>query len=379
MSEVSTFNIQINSQGFWKTVLQPSLIETGAAAGDGILPGSISENFVIMDSVSMNQGAPLIDVYQNANILQDATASCAIDFKDVANLSGRRLYVKELIGASKFCGQAFFQGAMKDIRTNPAAKLEFYNLNAKMFKNGLRIDNLTNAWMGDESRAETANNVQAGQAILYSLNRYDGIVKRISHYLNTNVPGTTTKYIAAGQSTQLTIADANFVFGDGEALQAIKQLYDSQSDLMQMFPDQSKVIYVDNRWYNAYRIDLTNKGLNNVQTLDYIRGGVLGTEYNGIEVRPMGVFNVTLAQLNAANPAQQNHYGVLTLRQNFMFGLNKDYQNVGPYLDLSMYIYYDNHSRAWKYEAGLTAGIDILAPQFVCQAYSSNIKTIIGA
>lgn len=367
----------ISSQGTWDTILQPALSDTLSGS---LFPNEIiSEDFIVWDNVSLGMGRPIIDMYQDANILRDVTASCILQYKDSANLGGRRLNVKELYGASRQCFQTFYQGDFKDFAQNPEAYNTFFNYQTSSFTNAVRTDIATNSWWGKDSRPENET-AQSGMTVTYSLSRYNGWIVKYNQYLAAgSVPST--------QSNTVVTSNGDGTMTPQDAYNNLKTLVDSRSPLMKSFPTDMFEILIDVEWHRMYERYLISTGNGSIGAPAFNMAGVSANQFEGYIVRSKPIWTICMNQLLGGSGT--GYYGLLTIKRNGIFGTDKNYvmpllqgmsmqDSNGNTTSLGMWVYYDLHDHQWKLVSGLTAGIDLLAPWFACQMYSSNVSTFIS-
>lgn len=334
----------IDSLAFYESVIQPAFAD--------ILPqgfpykGTLNE-FTIMDNVSSKR--PIIDIRRAQNIMQRRDASCDIIYKKVFGATTRQISVEEVYGATQFCRNEFYQGALKDWRSKDPL---FGNKILPYFQQAVNTDIASNSYFGDVTRVTLATDT-------FSTSVFDGVFKWIKAYIANGV-------IPAGQT--LTINDGTDYYGGGgpaAAYALLKSMYEKRPLLMKSYADSQQAYYVSKEIADAYEDYLIQTGSTN-GNLTYLQNGIKSLKYKGIDVLVEPIWTPVITQIKGS----AGYAAVLTLRGNFVFATDKDYGE-GEDGKTALEVWYEQKDMTWYYRLFLKAGTQIALPEFVVVALSS--------
>lgn len=332
----------IDSLSFFQAVIQPAFAD--------IVPqgfpyrGTLNE-FTLMDNVPSSR--LIIDIRRVQNILQRRDASCDVNYKKVVGATTRKVSTEEVYGATQFCRNEFYKGALKDWRNNDPL---FGNKILPYFQGAVNIDIASNSYFGDVDRV-VASTAQ------WSTNVFDGIFKWLKRY-------TTAGVIPSAQA--LAIADGtSFSSSPATAYNLIKQMYDAQNPLMYSFEDQQKAYYVSKEIARGYEDYLIAAGQ---QAAGYIllANGIKALAYKGIPIFEESIWTPIITEIKGS----AGYAAVLTLRGNFVFATDTEYGE-GEDGRTALEVWYEKKDMKWYYRLFLKAGTQIALPEFVVYALSS--------
>ena len=332
----------IDSLSFHQAVIQPAFAD--------IIPqgfpyrGTLNE-FTLMDNVVSKRN--IVDIRRVQNILQRRDASCDVNYKKVVGASTRQISVDEIYGATTFCRNEFYQGALKDWRNSDPL---FGNKILPYFQQAVNIDVASNSYFGDVDRVVGVN-------AQWSTNVFDGIFKWIKKYITaTVIPAAQTIAIADG--TDYTGTPAN-------AYNLIKALYDKQNALMYSFESSQKAFYVSKEIASGYEDYLISVGIES-QGYTLIGEGIKVLAYKGIPIFTESIWTPIITEIKGA----AGYAAVLTLRGNFVFATDKEYGE-GEDGKTALEVWYEKKDMKWYYRLFMKAGTQIALPEHVVVAMSS--------
>lgn len=324
--------VVIKGPEYFEKIIRPTLGDI--LPETNIFSGPLGE-FTVLDDVS--ESADIFDFAEFGNILQRRDASCEIKFSPLGKATARKVFTAELAAATKFCRQAFYQGALKDWRKGDPL---FGNKILPWFRRAWQTDLVGNMYFGDITRVDAAN-------ARYSTNEFDGILTQYRKFIASGaIPGGQTFNVPNGD-----ITPAN-------AYAYLKSLYDKQPMEMGLFTPTEKAIYIDQAWFDAYEEYLTQTNSGTTEHANAIQNGTRVRAFKGIPVIVNKWFGPILFQIAGAVA----HFGVLTVRGNFVFATDKDYGE-GPNGDQALAVWYSWDELVWKYLQVLKAGTTIIAPE----------------
>src|SRR5690348_11368172 len=102
----------IDALAFHAAIIAPAFVDLVPGTPQNYT-GYLNE-FTLMDNVVSSK--PIIDIKRAQNIMQRRDASCDIIYKKVFGASTRKISTEEVYGATQFCRNEFYQGALKDWR-----------------------------------------------------------------------------------------------------------------------------------------------------------------------------------------------------------------------------------------------------------------------
>jgi len=334
--------VSINSLSFHEAVIQPAFQD--------IIPqgfpyrGTLNE-FTLMDNVGSKR--PIIDIRRVQNILQRRDGSCDVNYKKVVGATTRQISVDEIYGATTFCRNEFYQGALKDWRNRDPL---FGNKVLPYFQGAVNIDVASNSYFGDTDRVTSPT-------ATWSTNVFDGIFKWIKRYIAGAV-------IPAGQ-TAVIAANTNYQTNPAAAYNLIKDLYDKQNPLMYSFEDGQKAFYVCKEIANGYEDYLISVGLDS-QGYTLLETGIKVLAYKGIPVLHEPIWTPIITEIKGGTPG---YAAVLTLRGNFVFATDKEYGE-GEDGRTALEVWYEKKDMKWYYRLFMKAGTQIALPEHIVVAMS---------
>jgi len=336
-------SFEIPSLAFHEAVIHPAFAD--------ILPqgfpyqGTLNE-FTLMDNVKTKK--PIVDIRRAKNIMQRRDASCDIIYKKVFGATTRMISVEEVYGATQFCRNEFYQGALKDWRAKDPL---FGEKILPYFQQALNTDIASNSYFGDVDRVTLVTDE-------WSTNIFDGVFKWIKKYI-------TAGLIPAAQT--IAIADATNYYavgGPAAAYALLKSMYEKQPVLMGAYTDAQKAFYVSKEIASAYEDYLTAVGAAN-GNISYTTEGIKILKFKGIPVLVEEIWTPIITQIKGAS----GFAAVLTLRGNFVFATDKEYGE-GEDGKTALEVWYEKKEMTWFYRMFLKAGTQIALPEFVVVALS---------
>jgi hypothetical protein len=335
-------SFSIDSLAFHESVIIPAFAD--------IIPqgfpyrGTLNE-FTLMDNVSSKRN--IIDIRRVQNILQRRDASCDINYKKVVGATTRQISVEEVYGATQFCRNEFYKGALKDWRSNDPL---FGNKILPYFQEAVNVDVASNSYFGDVDRvvAPTAQ---------WSSNVFDGVFKWIKRYITASV-------IPAGQT--ITIADGtDYNTTPSAAYDLLKAMYAKQNQLMYSFLDTQKAFYVSKEIARGFEDYLIAAGITNGYITDAMTG-IKTLAYKGIPILEEPIWTPIITEIKGS----AGYAAVLTLRGNFVFATDKDYGE-GEDGKTALEVWYETKDMMWYYRLFMKAGTQIALPEFIVVAMTA--------
>jgi hypothetical protein len=334
----------IDSLAFHAAVIQPAFAD--------IIPqgfpfrGTLNE-FSLMDDVKTKK--PIIDIRRAQNIMQRRDASCDIIYKKVFGASTRFISTEEIYGATQFCRNEFYQGALKDWRAGDPL---FGNKILPYFQQAANTDVATNAYFGDVDRVGAPTDA-------FSTNVFDGVFKWMNKYIDANViPAAQTIAIADGES----YTDDQ---GPATAFALIKSMYDKQPVLMNAWTDEQKAFYVSKEIAKGVEDYYIAVGFAGGFIMDAITG-IKTLAYKGIPILVEELWTPVITQIKGGI----GYAAVLTVRGNFVFATDKEYGE-GEDGKTALEVWYEKKDMQWYYRLFLKAGTQIALPEYIIVALSS--------
>lgn len=334
--------LQIDALSFFEAVIQPAFAD--------IVPpgfpyrGTLNE-FTLMDDVPSKR--TIIDIRRVQNILQRRDASCDINYKKVVGATTRQISTEEIYGATQFCRNEFYKGALKDWRGDDPF---FGDKILPYFQSAVNVDIASNSYFGDVQRVVPTT-------AQWSTNIFDGVFTWLKRYTTSGViPSAQTVAIADG---------TDYTTSPTSAYNLLKALYDKQSALMYSFEDLQKAFYVSKEIAKGYEDYLIAAGQN---ALGYVTltTGIRVLAYKGIPIFEESIWTPIITELKGS----AGYAAVLTLRGNFVFATDSEYGE-GPDGKTALVVWYDMRDEKWLYKLFLKAGTQIALPEFVVYALSS--------
>jgi hypothetical protein len=325
--------IVVDGPNFYETIVLPSF-------GDNITDSDVRNGFfgefIIMDDVTDSK--KIIDITPIGNILKRRDASCTLIPSYVGRADARRISVTELYGYVEHCAQEFYQGCLKDWRNGDPI---FVDKIETFFRKAIREDLISLMYFGDVDRVDAAG-------AKWNTNKFDGIFKQYALAIASGrLPGAQTFNVP------------NAAISPANAKAYLEQMFVAQDELLGLMADNEKAFYIDKQWADAYEDYLIATGATNGEAVNYVQDGIKVRAYKGIPIFVNKIFQPILKQITGdANP----HFGILTIRGNFIFATDKNYGE-GPNLDIAFKVWYDWNTLQWKYINVLKAGTAIGLPE----------------
>lgn len=325
--------ISIPGEKFFEEIVLPSF---GDNISDSDVRNGFFGEFMVMDDVSDSR--KIIEITPVGNILKRRDASCKLIPSYVGRADARRISVTELYGYVEHCQQEFYQGCLKDWRSGSQ---RFIDRITEYFRKAIREDLIALMYFGDVERVETPGE-------RWALNKFDGIFKQYA------------QAVASGRvpsSQHFTIPNA--VINASNAVAYLESMIQKQDELMGLMADTEKAFYIDKQWADAYEDYLIATGATNGLAVNYVQDGITVRAYKGIPIFVNKMFQPGLKLMTGdTNP----HWGILTIRGNFIFATDKSYGE-GPNLDVAFKVWYDWDELLWKFANFLKAGTAIALPE----------------
>lgn len=336
-------SFKLDSLAFHEFIVKPAFAD--------ILPqgfpfkGTLNE-FTLMDDVVTKR--PIIDINRAKNIMQRRDASCDIIYKKIFGATVRHISVDEIYGATQFCRNEFYQGALKEFRAKDPL---FGNKILPYFQEAVNTDIASNAYFGDVNRVP-------GPGDQWSTNIFDGIFKWINFYINAGL-------IPAGQ----TIAIPNgydYYAGGGPlaAYQLFKSMYEKQPVLMKAWSKNDKAFYSSEEIASAYEDYLIATGATS-GNIEIIKNGDKQLRYKGIPILVEPLWTPVITEIKGA----AGYAVILTVRGNFVFATDKNYGE-GEDGKTALEVFYDQKEMQFYYRIFMKAGTQIALPEFMVVALS---------
>jgi hypothetical protein len=325
--------VSINGPQFFELIVKPSFGDL--VPGLGVRNGYFGE-FIVMTDVAHER--KIIDIRRLKNILRRRDASCHTEYTPIAKAGLRKIIVTELGGGMKMCKEEFYQGCLKDWKKGDPA---FVDGIVDYFRNGIATDMMTLMYFGDVELPEDSdpNN--------FNVNQFDGIFTQYKKYVAANV-------IKSGQTFNVP----NAVISASNAKSYLENLYSKQDSLMSVMLDTDKAFYIDKAWADAYEDYLIASGQGSSESANFTQNGIKVRAYKNIPIFVNPFFNPVLTQIIGAN----SHFGVLTLRGNFVFATDDSYGD-GPNDDEALVVWYNYDEGQWKWRTALKGGTQIALPE----------------
>lgn len=337
-------SVTIDSLAFHEAVIHPAFAD--------IIPqgfpyqGTLNE-FTLMDNVVSKR--PIIDIRRAQNIMQRRDSSCDIIYKKVFGATTRQISVEEVYGATQFCRNEFYQGALKDWRNQDPL---FANKILPYFQQAVNTDIASNSYFGDVDRVDLPTDA-------FDTDTFDGIFKWIKAYIaNSMIPSGQTFTINNGES----FSDSG---GPQAAYDLLKELYDAQPILMYSFMDTQKAFYVSKEIAQGYKDYLAATSLSGGGYIDLTVNGVSERQlaFKGIPVLVEPIWTPVITQIKGS----AGYAAVLTIRGNFVFATDRNYGE-GEDGNTALEVWYERKDMTWYYRLFLKAGTQIALPEFIVVA-----------
>lgn len=332
----------IDSLSFHNAVIAPAFAD--------IIPqgfpyrGTLNE-FTLMNNVSSSR--VIVDIRRVQNILQRRDSSCDITYKKVFGASTRKVTVEEVYGATNFCRNEFYKGALKDYRNNDPL---FGNKILPFFQQAVNVDLASNSYFGDPARVVAVN-------ANWSTNIFKGVFAWLKEYTTANV-------IPLSQT--VAIADlTDYAANPTAAYNLIKSMYDKQNQLMYSFSESEKAYYVSKEILRGYEDYLIAAGITNGYITD-VQTGLRTLAYKGIPILEEPIWTPIITEIKGS----AGYAAVLTLRGNFVFATDSEYGE-GEDGKTALEVWYEKKDMTWYYRLFLKAGTQIALPEHVVYAIST--------
>lgn len=338
---ISENGVMIQPLAMFEVVVHPaftSLIGPGQGLFDGVLG-----DFLIIDNCPNRR--PIIDITPKFNILQREDTSCELIYKRVGTTALRYVETTQMYGATQHCKHEFYQGALRDFRSNREV---FEEKIVPFFLGATRTDLASNCWFGDVTRTVTA-------AQQFSTTVFDGIWKWIAAYTGNLIPSAQIFTPAATDYRN----PAHYV----DAFNAVDAAWRLQPVLMRAYPNDYKVMYVDQATLDGFTEYMKLLGTTSDTIVRWLEGDVKFDSYHNIAIVPVPLWEPVL---NIDIYGSGTHHAVLlTIRGNFMFATDKTYGE-GPDGDgEALLIWYRKLNRSWYYQQFMLGGTQVFLPDFI--------------
>jgi hypothetical protein len=336
---------QIDSLSFHKLIVSPAFADLAPDTAQGYT-GYLNE-FTLMDDVSSSR--PIVDIKRAQNIMQRRDASCDIIYKKVFGASTRKITTDEVYGATQFCRNEFYQGALKDWRGKDPL---FGKRILPYFQKAMSIDLVTNSYFGDVDRVTAV-------AANFSTGVYDGVFKWLKKYQGLGViPAAQTIAIADG--TDYTGTPAN-------AYNLLNAMYNKIPVLMwAQFTKADLSFYVSHEILEGYRAYLVATSTSN-GNITLLQNGLEVVKFNGIQVQEQPLWTPVITEIKGGTAG---YAAVLTVKGNFVFATDKSYGE-GEDGKTALEVWYEKKDMTWYYRLFLKAGTNVALPEMVVYAISS--------
>lgn len=308
--------------------------------GEGLYDGVIGD-FMIMDNVPNKR--PIIDITPKFNIMQREDKNCELIYKRIGTTALRYVTTDQMYGASQHCRHEFYQGALKDFRSN---KEVFENKIVPFFLGATRTDLASNCWFGDTSRIDTGT-------LQFSTTVFNGIWKWIETYTGTLIP--------AGQIFTPAATDYRNPAHYVDAFNAIDAAWRAQSVLMRAYPPKNKVIYCDQATLDGFTEYMKLLGTTSDVIVQWLMSDVKFDAYHDSPIVVVPLWEPVLSDILGVG---FHHAVLMTVRKNFIFATDKTYGE-GPDDNEALVIFYRRINRSWYYQQYLLGGTQIILPEFI--------------
>lgn len=348
----------LTTAGYTKFFIQPSFANINNTDGNydiGSIWEGANKGFRVMTDVPKgSDGAPILDVWQQYNVLRPSTASCDNDTTGIFNMSTRNINVAPVRAAFDLCLPEFYQLSLEKFRDSPEL---LTNLVVNAIFKGIMTDIVTTTWVGGTKRSAPTNSsgtyTQSQNNVIFGVNSFDGIFHYIGIYINNLIPS----------SQVLTITQAGNTITPSEAFTAVKNAYDAQGYLMMAAANEQKAFYCNRIFYNMYMRYYQTLGQTTESLLQYTVNGINTIGFNGIPFYVQGIWDAVLNQI-AGFPAKQQNVLILTMQENFIIGYDPKY-GVGGNLKTQFEIFYSQDAALWKYRFQTALGTQIANPAYM--------------
>lgn len=337
-------HFSIDSLAFFEAVIHPAFADI---IPDGFPFRGLLNEFTLMDDVPTKR--PIVDIRRAQNIMQRRDASCDIIYKKVFGATVRHISTDEIYGATQFCRNEFYQGALKDWRNGDPI---FQEKILPYFQGAVSTDIASNAYFGDVDRVALPDNA-------WSTNIYDGVFKWMKRYIvNGLIPANQTIAIADG-------TDYYAGGGPAAAYALLKTMHERQPVLMKAFTNEQKAYYVSQEIAEAYEDYLIATGSAN-GNIQIIKDGDKRLFYKGIPVLVEQIWTPIITEIKGS----AGYAAVLTIRGNFVFATDKNYGE-GEDGKTALEVWYEKKDMQFYYRLFMKAGTQIALPEFIVVALSS--------
>ena len=340
--QIQENGVSIEPLAMFEVIVHPAFTSL-VGPGDGVLDGVLGDT-VVMDNVPNRR--PIIDITPQFNILQREDANCELIYKRVGTTALRYVETTQMYGATQHCKHEFYQGALKDFRSNREV---FETKITPFFLAANRTDIASNFWFGDVSRINTS-------ALTFSSTIYDGIWKWIGLYTGNLIPAAQIFTPAATDYRN----PAHYV----DAFNAIDAAWRSQGILMRAYSPQNKVIYCDQATLDGFTEYCKLLGTTSDVIVNWLESDITFDSYHGT---PIVVVPLWEPMLNDILGAGFHHAVLMTMRRNFIFATDKSYGNdeEGDGGGDGLVVWYRKINRSWYQQQFLLGGTQIRVPEFI--------------
>lgn len=325
--------IVISGPNFYEMILKPSFGDL--LKGRDVRNGFFGE-FILMDDVASER--KIIDIRRLKNILRRRDASCATEYAPIAKAGLRKITTTAIGGGIQMCEEELYQGCLVDWES---ASPNFVDGIVDYFQDAIATDLMTLMYFGDVSLAGNSDPND------FNVNQFDGIYTQYNKYVAGGI-------VKSGQTFNIPAGSISA----SNAKVYLENLYSKQDSLMKIMLDSDKAFYIDKAWSDAYEDYLVASGQGSSESANFTQDGIKVRAYKGIPIFVNPFFNPVLNQIIGDGA----HFGVLTLRGNFVFGTDKNY-GTGPQRNQALVVWYDYEHDTWKWKTALKAGTQIALPE----------------
>lgn len=377
--DVKETSFILSSDGFTKFIIQPSFASlTDDTKYDAASFAQVNKGFIVMDDVKEDsKGRPIVDIWQQFNVLHPMNADCTTTTSQLLNVGTRQINTSAVGANTDLCLNGVFIKELEKYRSNPEWLL---SLTVQALFKAICTDTKTNTWFGNVTRPNPTNATggytQSGLLnIIMGVNSFNGVLYYLGvEYTNGNMPSGQVMTITQGDPTNISPAEAVAVF---------QNMYNAQNNVMLGADDSTKCYYVNRRLYEAYRQyqrigNGGNLGTETSTLINIIQHGIEVPSFNGIPIFVEPTWDNALLQINSYTKTggvyNQYNLAILTLQGNFIFAYDKSF-GIGAYLNATFRAWYSDDADMWKYRFASAMGAQIANPQMVVLA-ATNTTTL---
>lgn len=343
---ISENGVMIQPLAMYEVIVHPAFTSL-VGPGEGVLDGVVGD-FTVIDNCPNRR--PIIDITPKFNIMQREDKSCELIYKRIGDTALRYVETTQMYGATQHCKHEFYQGALRDFRSNREV---FEEKIVPFFLRATRTDLASNCWFGDVERTNTSS-------LQFSTTVFDGIWKWIATYTGNLIPTAQIFTPAATDYRNPT----NYI----DAFNAIDAAWRAQSVLMRNYPAKYKVIYCDQATLDGFTMYMKTLGTSSDVLVEWLGSDMKFDSYQGTPIVAVPLWEPVLTDILGAG---HHHAVLMTIRGNFMFATDKTYGE-GPDGDgEALMIWYRKLNRSWYYQQFMLGGTQIFLPEFITAGMSA--------